>query len=757
MKIDESRQNSHVFDDETIDIREIFRMLRRRKWTIVLFVIFCVIPTSIYSYKRPETFRATARFLFEKETPDVVSFKEVVQTDLGDKDEYGSQVEILKSYPVAEQVVEQLRLDAATLEKTSFSPAKYFLGAISSLKTWMGQPDEIIASEESAAILLKERAVGMLLGRINISPVRGTRLLDVSADSTDPQQAAQIANALVQAYMKQMLEGKVSASKEAVSWLIKEVEDAKQNVLNSEAALQQYKEEQGILSLQDRQNIVMQKLSELNSSLHKARVQRMEAETQYNQVKGKKGDELQTLPKILDDPMIQQLKVRVSLLETDLLEILQKLREKHPDVEAMRSRIGGVNAQIELETQRIVKGIKTQYDIALEEEQQLLEALESQKIEVQALNEKSIEYNVLERDVESNRHIYNTLLQRMKEASLTERLKTSNVRIVEQAAVPKRPIAPKKTRNILLAAILGAMLGVSFAWFAESADMRLRTLEDVRRYLEIPALGFIPKVSVRQIIREKNEDVDDVIVGLVTLMEPKSNIAEAYRSLRTHVLFSALGKQAIILVTSSMPGEGKSSMASNLAISFAQSGRKTVLVDCDFRRPMLAKIFHTDVVISGFADLLVQNEMEELWNIIHSTDVPNLDVIPCGTIPPNPAELLSQEKTSKLLNKLKERYDMIILDSPPINAVADPVILSDMADGIVFVMKAGTMTVDAARHALHELRGRRENIWGGVLNMVDLKKEGYYYYSYKESSYYTSEHARQELRGKMPPKKEENS
>ncbi len=744
----ENRQNnnnsSHYdvrIEEDTVDIREIFRILRRGKWTILLLTILCVIPSGIYSYKRPATFRASAKLLIEKETPDVVSFKEVMETDMSDKEEYASQIEILKSYPIAQAVIERLHLDAAALEKTSFSLQAYFLGTLSFIKTWMGTPDDVVTSEATAAILQEEKAVGLLSRRITISQLRGSRLLSVSADSTDPEQAARIVNTVVDVYIERTLEDKASASKDAVSWLVKEVEEAKQKMQESELALQRYKEEHEILSLQDRQNIVMQKLSELNSSLHKARVQRMEAEVEYQRIKNLSKDELQVLPQIFNDPLIQKLKIDAATLESQLSETLEKFREKHPLVEAMKSQINGVYAQIDIEAQRILKSLKMQYDIALGQEQVLIEALDLQKGEVQALNEKTIEYNVLDREVESNRNLYNTLLQRMKETSLTERLKTSNIRIVERAGVPRGPIAPKKNRNIVLAAILGIFLGISFVWFFETMDTRLRSLEDVRRHLDIPTLGFIPKMTTIQNGRGKQARIAETsaaIVGLITLVDAKSNIAEAYRNLRTHVTFSALGKQAIILVTSSNPGEGKSSVAANLSISLAQSGRKTLLIDCDFRRPMIAQIFHPDIVVSGLAELLIQDEIGEVWNSIHSTDIQNLDILPSGAIPPNPSELLSQEKTALFLKALGERYEKIILDSPPVNAVTDPLILSELADGVIFVIKAGATTVDEARHALYELRNSKENIWGGVLNMVDLKKEGYYYYSYKKNSYYNT-------------------
>jgi polysaccharide biosynthesis transport protein len=349
------------------------------------------------------------------------------------------------------------------------------------------------------------------------------------------------------------------------------------------------------------------------------------------------------------------------------------------------------------------------------------------------LGQKGINYGVLEREVESNKRIYNELLQRTKETSVTEKLETNNIRIIDRATVPTYPVAPKKKLNIFLAMIVGSVMGTALAFFFEYLDNSIKTPEDVKQYLDIPFLGFIPKVAPEAI---PSDNTSKYSVDTIVAMEPRSTASEAYRSLRTNVMFSSLERGSILLVTSAGPTEGKSITVANLGITMAQSGNKTLIIDCDLRKPRMHKIFKVAGAENGLTDMIANFKTNGTRITVKRTKIENLDLIPCGKIPPNPSELLGSERATMLLEALAKKYDKILIDSPPVNVVTDPVILSQIVGGVIIIIRAGETRRDVVRRARDQLRDVGAHILGGVLNSVDIQKDNYYYYSRYHNYYY---------------------
>jgi succinoglycan biosynthesis transport protein ExoP len=485
-------------------------------------------------------------------------------------------------------------------------------------------------------------------------------------------------------------------------------------------------------------------LSELNTAVNNARIKRISAETQYKQIQEYlKSDatslntaaieKLESISLVINNPLIQQLKVELSTLEGQLSELLKKFRDKHPNVIALRSQIASVQNRINAEIRRIMASITNEYELALAQEEELKAALEAQKQEALELDQKAIAYGVLEREVESNKRIYTELLQRTKETSVTEKLETSNIRIIDRATIPTYPIAPRKKLNIFLAMIIGSVMGTALAFFFEYLDNSIKTPEDVKQYLDIPFLGFIPKVSSEDI---SSHAASKHSVDTIVAMEPRSTASEAYRSLRTNVMFSSLERGPILLVTSAGPTEGKSITVANLGITMAQSGSKTLIIDCDLRKPRMHKIFKVSGSEHGLTDMIANFGKNGTRITVKRTKIENLDLIPCGKIPPNPSELLGSERTKILLEALAKKYDKILLDSPPVNVVTDPVVLSQIAGGVIMIIRAGETRRDVVRRAREQLRDVGAHILGGVLNSVDIQKDNYYYYSYYHNYYY---------------------
>ncbi len=737
--------------EHDVHLKDYIRIIRKRRWIILTFFIIVVVSVTISSFLSSPVYKATARILIERETPNVLSFQEVLALDTSDSDYYQTQYTILKSRTLAKDVLASVGLLEQTLQaQTSrFSPRAMLNG----LLTLLGLREPLSAEAEKR--LQEEFAITQFLNTtIDIEPIKGSRLVDVSAFSTDPAMAAQLANTLVELYIKQNLDAKVGVSHQAVGWLEEQLKSSQTKVADSEEALMGYKQEHGIISLEDRQNIVMQKLSELNTAVNNARIKRISVEAQYKQIQeflevnqtipsAAALAKLESISQVINNPLIQKLKVDLSALESELSELTKKFRAKHPNVIALRSQVASIRERILGEVRQIIGSIKNEYELAVAQEQDMMVALEEQKQEALDLNEKSIQYGVLARDVESNKRVYDTLLQRTKETSVTGQLETSNIRVIDQAARPNYPVAPRKKLNILLAMVVGAVLGTALAFFFEYIDNSVKTPDDIKQYLGIPFLGFIPKVAlngnhgappVPAGHRIKQHPVDTIVA-----LDPKSTVSEAYRSLRTNVMFSSVERGPVILVTSASPTEGKSITVANLAITMAQSGSKTLIIDCDLRKPRMHRIFGIPGNEYGLTDMIANLGTPGARITVKRTKIPNLDIIPCGKIPPNPSELLSSERTRLLIEALGKKYDKILIDSPPVNVVTDPVILSQIVGGVILIIRAGENSRDVVQRALEQLSDVKAHLLGGVLNSVDLQKDHYYYSSYYHNYYYQEE------------------
>jgi succinoglycan biosynthesis transport protein ExoP len=722
-----------------ISLQEYLHVLRRWRWVIMAVFTVVVLGVLFLSLRQTPIYRATVRLLIEKESSNFAPFKDTYYYFNWDPDYLQTQYKIITSRGLAKQVLQKLGMFDQPVQPQP-QPAKFSLYSLfSQLSEFLGIQKPPL-SEQAKVTTKEDQIIGSFLGRIMVTPIRESRLVDVSVTSINPEEAARIANTLGETYIAQNLETKVAASRDAVRWLVDEVETARKKMADAEAALQAYKEQYAIISFEERQNIVMQRLLDLSTQVNQAKLKRMTLETQYTQVKNYRKNDLSTMPQVISNPVVQELKIKLLNLEGEYLDALQKFREKHPVVLALQTQMTGLKNQLAVEIQQIAAGMKNEYELALAQEQELVTALEQQKTEALTLNQKAITFGILQEEAQSNRLMYNTLLQKTKEMSVTERLETSNIRLVDRATIPNAPIAPRTQRNGALAMLMGLILGATLAFLLEYMDNSLKIPEDVTQYLDIPFLGFIPEMSGEFAPSNVIKQVEATIVATT----PKSIVSEAYRSLRTSVLFSMLHESAeahepgsVVLITSSEPSEGKSCTTANLGIAMAQSGRKTLIIDCDFRKPVMHQVFGVSNE-NGFADVLTNAHISgSKRGLIKRTAIPNLDVIPCGKIPSNPSELLGSEITRVAIGALRERYETILIDSPPVNTVTDPVILSGLATGVIIVIRAGMTRRDLVQRTRNQLRSVSAKILGGVLNGVNIQKNKYYYYyAYHYPHYY---------------------
>jgi capsular exopolysaccharide synthesis family protein len=717
--------------EEQIDLRDYLRVLSKRRWTIAAVFALVLLTVAVITFTSTPIYQSTARVVIEKENPNLVSVQEVMAVDATGSDYYQTQYKIIESRAVAREVIR--RLDLAN--SGEFSPEAdddfvsqaeaWVKGAITGTIDWVLGVLGISQEGPVDAAAPDTKMVNAFIERVSVQPIRNSRLVDVSVEAKDPVMAAKMANEVVRAYIDRNLETKLQATKDAVQWLSARIDEERRKVEVAENALLAYKEKHGIITdfSSDAEKITAQKLAQLNQQVVDAESKRVEAETRYKQAMALQDnpDMLDSIPEVLSNELIREIKKMEVNLYNRMSELSKKYGKRHPQMVAIESELEDLRKRKMTEVQRVVNSLRNEYRLALAREESLKNALAQQKAESLELNKKAVEYGVLQRQAESARNMYELLVRRFKETSLTEEMKTGNIRVVDRAEVPLKPVKPRKQLNLLLALVVGLALGVGLAFFLEYLDNSIKLPDEIREHLKIPYLGPVPAFTA-------NGNREGIPEDLVTLHSPKSTASESFRGIRTGIIFSSAEKAPqVILVTSAGPAEGKTSCATNLAVTMAQAGSRVILLDCDMRRPRVHQVFDLPRD-TGISSVLVGTiEMEDA---ISRTPVENLEVMACGPIPPNPSEILGSRKMGKFIEVLKGRYDRIVIDTAPITAVTDAVVLSSLADGVVLVIRAAETPRQIVQNGLAQLQTVKAHILGAVLNGVKAGRQGNYYYQY---------------------------
>lgn len=732
------------YREKTIDLRDYLRIMLKRRWVIITVFTVVVLFAAIKTFTATPIYQATAQIVIEKENPNLVSIEEVMAVDSTGTDYYQTQYKIIQSRTVAREVVRRLDLK----NSPEFFPppkdnilSKMKVGiqdALSNTKDWMisllrtGEHTDGSAEWADEDASFDSELVSVFIERTEVSPIENSRLVDVSVQAKDPAMSARMTNELVSAYINQNLETKLTAAKNAAEWLGERINDMRKKVETAEKALLHYKEAQDIITdfSSDAENITAQKLAELNTQLIEVESQRVEAETRFRQAISIENtpDMLDSIPEVLSNELIIEVKKMEVVLFTRMSELSRKYGRNHPKMVAIESELADLKKRKGIETRRVINSLKNKYKLVLVREESLKKALARQKAESLSLNKKAVQFGVLQREAESSRYMYEMLIKRFKETSLTEEMKTGNIRIIDTAETPQFPVKPRKKRNLLLAVILGLATGFGLALFLEYLDNTIKLPDEIKEDLNIPYLGAVPAFSQNGIPHRMPLD-------LVTIHSPKSPASESYRGIRTGILFSSADKSPqVIMVTSVSPLEGKTTSAANLSVTLANAESRVLLIDADMRRPRIHKIFEVDRKI-GLSSVLVGTE--SLKDAIVSSPVEGLDILPVGHIPPNPSEIIGSQKMGKLLDALRKKYARIIIDSPPMLAVTDAVVLSQMVDGVLLVIRSGETPRAAIQNSLAQLQTVNAKILGAMLNAVGVGRDSYYYYQY--SHYYYGE------------------
>ena len=724
--------------EEQIDLRDYLRVILKQRWIIIAFFSIVVIFVAIYVLTATPIYKAGTRLVIEKENPNVVSIEEVMAVDASGTDYYQTQYKIIESRAVAREVIKRLRLDQS--EEFCPTPKDNFISnlkntisdfknsIISLLKTY-----KTFEEKETEEYEQDSGLVSNFISRIEVSPIRNSRLVDINFEAKNPVLAFRIANTLASTYIDQNLEIKLVAAQNAMKWLNNRVYDERIKVEKAEQALLQYKEDNRIITdfSSDVEHVSAQKLAQLNTMVVEAESNRVEAETRFKQASELIGhsDMLDSVPEVLNNELIRQIKSMEVNLYQRMSEFSKKYGKNHPQMVAIDSELKTLQERKSQEVNRVINSLKNEYKVASAREESLKDAFSKQKQELLDLNEKAIQYGVLRREVESTQNIYELLIKRFKETSLSENMKAGNIRIIDKAEVPKTPVKPKKKLSIILAMIVGLFGGTGLAFFLEYLDNTIKTPDDLKQYLNIPDLGPVPLFAT-----ENKGNPKDRTSDLIALHSPKSTASESYRGIRTNILFStAESVPQVILVSSTGPREGKTITVANIAITMAQAGSKIIILDCDMRRPEIHNLFGA-IRDRGMSNILVG--IDNIGEIIQSTKIPNLDLITSGPIPPNPSEILGSKRMKSLVVALRKKYNHILIDSPPVTAVTDALVLSKSVDGVIVVIRTGDMARQIVKNGISQFNNMGAHIIGAVLNGIDLSSSKYSYYYYQYYRYY---------------------
>lgn len=722
--------------DEESPFHRYLEVVLRRKNIIIAFFIIVLISTLISTLMTVPEYRATAKLEISLENPKVVNFDQVVELETKSEEFYETQYLLLKSSSLAKLVVEKLNLaERQELEakkqkldiisKALSSVKGLIRSTLGGIKKMIVKPSDTETSGAEAAlaeISKQDQVINSFLGGLKIEPIGNSRLVEVSYVSNDRKFAADAVNTLANTFIEWILNRKLDATKQGRDFLRKQILQAQENLEQSEEKLNEFAKSNDIVSLDEKMNITYHTFSELNDALAKAETTRLEKESLYKHVLD---GNIESLPMIMNDPYIQSLKGEHARANSEYSQLSATFKSGYPKVKELGAKVAELQRKINEAQTSIASSIKSDYEAALKKEETLRESYQKQKTLASALNDKSIEYNILKREIESNESIYNTLLQRLKETEVSSAIKASNIQVVDYAQIPVIPFKPNITLNLLFAIIIGLGGGVLLAFFLEFLDNTVKSAEEVRDKLRLPVLGGVFELN----------PVDSLSspVEKSFLLDPRSHIAESFRTIRTSLLLSTPGKPPrTILITSCFPAEGKTTMSINLASSFAQAGSKVLLLEADLRRPRIGTILGNNG--NGLSSYLTGNS--NLNEVISQGEVPNLYVLPVGSIPINPAELLGSNRMRELIRILTEEYDYIIVDGPPALGFVDSHILSNLVDGVAVVVRAGKTPKNSIRELIDRLWSLKANFLGIIVNGVELNQNSYYYKSY---NYYYGE------------------
>jgi succinoglycan biosynthesis transport protein ExoP len=710
------------------------RVLHKRRWVAIPGFLLVFLSGAIGSIRTVPVYEARTQIMIEKDARRSTSLNTVMEDRESwyQDDFYPTQYRVLQSRTLAVRTAGAL--ETAQPERVpassglSFSLSGLASGAIGTVVGWFGPEPLPVATDRSPVSAESARLSALadrVQGGITVVPVRNSRLVDLRFRSADPEFATTVVNRHAAQYIEQSLEFRVEATTQTNAWLNSQLEAQRLLVEESERRLQEYKEQNNATSVDDKQNIVVQKLNALNDQVVQARIERMNREVQVNAIAElqARGDSLESFPPGLARPVVPKRRAENVARESERARLGTQYGPAYPAMRDLASQIETANRDLALEIEKVVAGVRSEFQSARARELALQQSLDSQQRESLGLDRKMLDYAALEREAQSNRQLYQNLLTRSKETGAAGEYRGTSIQVIDRAEVPVAPVLPRTQRDLILAAFGGLLLAFGLAFGFEYFDSRIKLPEEIKTHLGLPFLGMIPAFPAG--------DGD----GEAPLLQADAPAAfsEAIRAVRTAVLFSTAeeGSRSVV-VTSTGPHEGKTVVSSSLAITLAQAGQRTIVVDADMRRPRMHEALGRSQE-PGLSNVLVGEA--SLADATRATSVPNLTLLASGHTPPNPVELLCSPKYAELIAELKRRYDWVVIDAPPVMPVTDAAVVANNSSGVIFVVGAEMTPRQNAAAAVEQLRGANAKFIGAVLNRVNLQRHSYYYSPYYRKEY----------------------
>src|SRR5215510_4202237 len=734
-------------EPDEMPVLNYWRVLVVRRWTIFAVLSTAIVITLIDTFKQTPIYQASTTLQIDRENPNILSFKDVIEVDNTADDTLQTQYKILESRALARKVIEELRLDR--VEEFAPKPQKpglisSYLPLLTNLFRSRGTPTDSPGEPDRVRPI-----VDAYLGSLSVRPVRQARLVQVSFESSNPKLAADIINAHAKYYKEQNLQFKWDATQDASDFLQEQLSTLRANLEKAEDKLQAYSREKQILfTYEGKNNTATEKLKQLEQEYTRAQTERFQKEAFSGLIRLGSAD---SLPQLTNNALIANLTSKLADLRKDESDIAVTFSPEYPRRKRLRNQIEEIQRAIDSEKTRVIQTVEADYSASVERERLTRDALEQQRSAVNNLNQESIQYTILKREADSFKQLYDGLQTRLREAQVSAGLRASNIRVVDPAELPRSPVRPRKLLDLMLGSMLGLAFGIGLAFFQEYLDSSLKSPDDVQRFLKVPTLGTVPNMQSLTKGRpyayssNKSPSVEPVIKGelektppeLITHAAPSSVMSEAYRSVRTSLLLS-LPERAprVVLVTSALPSEGKTVTAINIAVSLTQTGSRVVLVDADMRKPRIHSVFSIGN-LPGLTSFLTGSA--NLKDVIHDVGAANLHLLPCGVIPPNPAELIQSGRFNHLVQVLRQYFDYVVLDSPPLANVSDARILAVNAEATLLVVKAFSTSRHVTKRAVEHLQELKARNIAVVLNDLDVRMRGNYSY-YSHRYYYPSKH-----------------
>ncbi len=728
----EPRYTVSEWDTEEVHLRDYLDVIFRRKWLIISFLALTFITTLILTLASPKIYKASTSIEVMPQNQKVTKFEEVVATEMRAQEFYQTQVDLLQNNALTLRVIERLELvkhpvivemlydngNPGIISRIRASVKNLLSALISSNED--KEKNSSLISEEA----LKQQALLKFVeGNLEVSPKRNSMLIGISFMSPDRQLSQSIANAFVEEFVHWNMERKLEASQLAREFLMKQIDRAKISLEKAEEDLNRFGKQAGIVSMDAKLNSVYRQLEELNSALAMAEADLIDKDSVYKQATL---DGPSSLPQVMENQVISGLKGEYARLRSEYEDLTVTFHDDYPSVKSLKMKMNSIADRIGIEEQKVFLAIENQYKSSLQKVKTMRARLEHQKKMAIDLNERATQYKIMAREVETNKGIYQSLLERTKEIESIIGVSSSNIHIVDKAMLPINPFKPNVKLNLLLAIVVGVMGGIGLAFFLEYFTDTITDPDEISDRFHIPILGVAPLTKTNEFPVEHTFAKD-----------PRAPLSEAMRSTKMSIQLSGTASQAgSFLLTSTKPSEGKTTMASNLALAFAGAGERVILVDADMRKPKLHKFFqcHDNAFSPGLSKFLAGVSSKGL---VCRNGISNVCFIPAGPIPPNPVELLASDRFAMLVKTLNMRFDRVIVDGPPYLGFADSLVISRQMGGVVLVSSMGETTRDALLHFKKSVLNSQGKILGCIINKVNLSKRFGYQSYYKYYSYYS--------------------